>query len=94
MRYFIYGNGGGIDKVKKDLENPKETFASLYDVFNAIKERRISIPDVSCLSIKHHCYDPRIDKEVYVVTTDRQGNTDCVKKYGCPQFVSYLVEIE
>lgn len=93
MKYFIYGNGGGIDKVKKDLENTKETFKSLLEVFNVLKER-FSIPYTQCLSLEHYCYDPRIDKEVYVVLTKQFGDTDCIKKHGCPQFVSFLVEIE
>lgn len=93
MRYFIYGNGGGIDKVKRDLENPEETFSSLLEVFNILKER-FSIPDIHCLSLEHYCCDPRIDKEVYVVLTKNFDYTNCLEKYGCPQFVSYLVEIE
>lgn len=34
MRFFIYGNSGGIDKVKEELSNPKETFDDIFMSYN------------------------------------------------------------
>ena len=39
MRFFIYGNSGGIDKVKEELSNPKETFGGITAVLVELKER-------------------------------------------------------
>ena len=39
MRFFIYSNSGGIDKVREELSNPKETFGDIKDVLVALKER-------------------------------------------------------
>lgn len=91
--YFIYGNSGGIDKVKKELENPKETFANIKEVFEKIKERHGNLLNITDLSVKYYCYDDRIEKDVYMVVTDRCGDENYIEEYKCPQFTSYLVNI-
>lgn len=93
MKFFIYGNGGGINKVKEELNNPKETFSNIKEVFEKIKERYGNLLDVIDLSVKYYCYDDRIEKDVYMVVTDRCGDVDYIEKYKCPQFISYLVII-
>ena len=94
MRYYIYGNGGGIDEVRKGLEDPKDTFNSIKDVFLSLSNRACNMYGISDLSVKYFCYDDRIDKDVYMVVTNRCGKENYLKKHGCPQFVSYLVEID
>lgn len=93
MRYFVYGNSGGIDKVQEELKNPKETFGSIIEVFEAIKNKHGAMFDIRDLNIIHHCYDPRIDKDVYMITTNRYGKDDYIKLYRNPQFISFLVEV-
>lgn len=93
MRYFIYGNSGSIYEVQEELKNPKETFGSLMEVFEAIKKKHGDMVDVKGLNVTYHYYDPRIDKEVYVIRTNRYGHDDYIKLYGLPQFIAYLVEV-
>ena len=93
MKFFIYGNGGGIDEVKKALKNPKETFNTIKEVFEAIKRRYGDLIYIDDLSVKFYCYDDRIDKDVYMVVTNRCGKEDYIKKYKYPQFISYLVNV-
>ena len=93
MKFFLYGNGGGIDEVKKELKHPKETFKTIKEVFEEIKRRYGDFLDIEDLSVKYYCYDDRIEKDVYMVVTDRCGKEDYIKKYKCPQFVSYLVNV-
>ena len=37
------------------------------------------------LALKPYCYDARIKKYVFMITTKKIGKEDCYKKYGCPQ---------
>ena len=93
MKFFLYGNGGGIDKVKEELKNPKETFSTLKEAFEEIVRRYSGFLDIRDLHIQYYYYDSRIEKEVFIVTTSRYGNEDYIKKCGCPQFVSYMVTV-
>ena len=93
MKFFIYGNGGGIDKVKEELKNPKETYESIKEVFEEIKRRYANLLDIDDLSVKYYGYDARIGKDVYMVVTNKCGKENYIKKYECPQYVSYLVSI-
>ena len=93
MGFFIYGNSGGIDKVMQELRNPKETFGSLTELFEAIKDKRGAMFDIKDLNIIYYCYDPRIDKEVYMITTNRYGEEDYIRLYGNPQFLYFLIEV-
>ena len=93
MKYFLYGNSGGIGKVKEELSNPKETFKNIKEVFVALKERYYNLFDISDLSIKYYAYDERIKKDVYMIVTNKLGNKDYIEEYGCPQFISYMVNI-
>lgn len=91
--YFIYGNSGGIDKVKEELSNPKETFENIKEVFETIVKRYSGMLDIEDLSVKYYCYDDRIERDVYMIVTNRCGNEDYIEKYKCPQFAGYLVSI-
>lgn len=93
MKFFIYGNSGGIDKVIEELDNPKETFRSLKEVLLAIKEEYDNAFTIEDLSISYYTYDERIGKDVYIVATNQYDDEDYIEEYGCPQFVSYLVAI-
>lgn len=93
MRFFLYGNSGGIDKVKDNLVNPKETFETIKEVFETIVKRYSGMLDIKDLSIQYYCYDNRIEKDVYMVVTNKFGNENYIEKYKCPQFISYLVNI-
>lgn len=93
MRFFIYGNSGGIDKVKEELSNPKETFGSIKEVLVALKERYYNMFGIYDLSVIYYAYDERIEKDVYMVVTNKMGDEDYIEGYGHPQFVSYLVTI-
>lgn len=93
MRFFIYGNSGGIDKVKEELSNPKETFGGIKEVLVALKERYYNMFDIYDLSVIYYAYDERIEKDVYMVVTNKMGDENYIEEYGHPQFVSYLVTI-
>ena len=45
MRFFIYGNSGGIDKVKEELNNPKETFSNIHNKDDEEKLQESSLRD-------------------------------------------------
>lgn len=94
MAYVMYGNDGGIDDVIKLLERPKKTFKSINDMFDHIVKTRESISDKRDLFIGYYCYDPRIQRDVYIITCAKSGNEDYMRKYHWPQFVSYAVEVD
>lgn len=92
-KYFIYGNSGGIDKVINDLENHKGLrFRTLEEVFNYIADNSMGMIKDD-LSIKYWCYDKRIQKNVFMVSTNRFGKDNYIKKgYTC--FAGYfLIEL-
>ena len=93
MKYFLYGNSGGIGKVKEELSNPKETFDTIKDACISIVERNHNAFNIEDLYIRYSCYDERIDKDVYTISTGCYGLEDYIKEYGCPQFVSYMVTV-
>lgn len=92
--YFIYGNSGGIDEVIKDLTSYKGLrFRTLNEVFDYIADNSLCMKKED-LALKPYCYDARIKKYVFMITTKKIGKEDCYKKYGCPQFAGYyLVEL-
>lgn len=93
MRFFLYGNSGGIYRVKDELANPKETFATIREACMAVVERNHDMFDIEDLFIKYYGYDERIEKDVYMITTSCYGDEDYIKEYGYPQFVSYMVSV-
>lgn len=94
MKFFIYGNSGGIDEVKKELANPKtKTFETIKQVCTTLVKQRDNAFDVEDLYIRYYGYDNRIEKDVYIIATCRHGKENYIKKYGCPQFISYMVTI-
>lgn len=97
MRYFTYGNSGGIDNIKKELSNPKVTFDSIKEMLFEVSRRYQDawgvLFDIEDLSIRYYGYDERIEKDVYMICTNRHGDKNFIEMYGCPQFVSYFVTV-
>lgn len=93
-KYFLYGNGGGIDKVIDDMNNSPHYFYSIKDALAEVAEEisrwgnPISIKED--LSVCFYCYDDRINKNVYMITTTKFGD----KTYPHPIFAKYLVDLE
>lgn len=93
MSLFIYGNGEGIDRVKDEINNPQETFKTIKEACIAVVKRYNNMFNLEDLYIRYYGYDKRINKDVYLIITSRYGEENYIKKYGCPQFVSYMVSI-
>ena len=95
MSFFIYGNSGGIDEIKRQLNAPnKRTVSTLKEVFENISKQHEGAVSVNDLSIIYYGYDPRIDMDVYTVTTNRYGSEDYMKKYKHPQYIGFFVMLE
>lgn len=91
-KYLIYGNFCGTDYVIKQIKKPTQhVFESLKEVFEALVDLHYRNFHISDLSIRYYGYDDRIKKDVYIIGTSRMGKEDYIDKYGCPQFVSYLI---
>lgn len=93
MKLLLYGNSGGIDKVIEDINNNPKVYKSLKEVLDYLANK-LKLSSVSNLCIEYYSYDDRIGKTVYIVCAYRIGDKDYIKEYGCPQFVSYLVDLE
>ena len=93
-KYFIYGNSGGISEVIKDLKNYKGLrFRTLNEVFNYIADNSLGMKKED-LSIKYWCYDDRIEKDVFMICTNRFDKDNYIKKYGQTMFAGYyLIEL-
>lgn len=93
MSLFIYGNAGGIDRVKDKINNPQETFDTIKEACMAVVKQYNNMFALEDLYVRYYGYDERINKDVYLITTNRYGEENYIKKYGHPQFVSYMVSI-
>ena len=93
MKFFLYGNSGGIDEVKKELTHPRETFETIKQACATLVRQRDNAFDIEDLYIRYYGYDERIEKDVYIIATSRHGKENYIKKYGCPQFISYMISI-
>lgn len=93
MAYLLYGNSGGIDLVKKSIERKENVYDSLLDALKYAADTPLCSFGINDLSVKYYGYDPRINKEVYVILTNRCGKENYIKKYGTPQFVFFMVEV-
>lgn len=89
MRFFIYGNAGGIDEVKKELNKPKKTFKTLTDVFDHLVKNHNNAFTKEDLVLRLHAYDDRIDKNVYMISTVKYKGMKRIVR----MFISYLVEV-
>lgn len=96
MRYFIYGNSGGIDQVKYELKHPapNRVFNTINDMFNFFTNG-IEPFSNGCskgdLYVKYYGYDDRIKKHVYIIMTEQFYDNEVYDK--TPHFLSYFVEI-
>lgn len=92
MKYFLYGNSGGIEKVAYDLSNPdKKTYGSIKEAFEAVvKFYDLCSLRIEDLSIEYYTYDDRIRKEVYIVLMKQCAG----KKCDPPQYAMFMVETE
>ena len=90
-KYYIYGNSGGIDEVLKDIKRPKKTFSSIKDVFEHIVREYGGFVSMEELSVRYYGYDDRLEKDVYLIGTSRCGSENYIKKYGCPQFIRFMI---
>lgn len=91
-QYFLYGNSGGIDGVIEALSHPKTTYKTIKDALDFIAENTGF--DVHELYVHWYGYDDRIKKDVYMIGVGATDNVDFLQEYGCPQFVSYMVEVD
>ena len=101
MKLFLYGNSGGIGGVieeisnnhkiyMEEISNNHKTYDTLYGAYSSLVEdngRGFAIGDLSC---RYYAYDDRLDKQVYIICTDRYFN----EVYSSPQFVSFMVELD
>ena len=93
-KYFLYGNGGGIDKVIEEMNNSPHYFHSIKDALAKVAEEVSLLGDSISLkedlSICFYSYDDRINKNVYMITTTKYGD----KTFSHPVFVKYLIDLE
>lgn len=83
-KYCIYGNS---------LCSERKYFNSIDEIFEDIVNASFRLVyDKKDLHIDYYCKD-KYGKVIYMITTDKIRNEDNIKKYGCPQFVRYMVEI-
>lgn len=89
-RYFIYGNSGGIKELIYDLNtNNGLRFEYLNEVFNYIANNSDGM-NKDDLALKPYCFDYRINKFVFMITTKRFGKDN----FTFPQFAGYyLIEL-
>ncbi len=93
FKYMIYNNSEGIDKVIKQIKRPRKTFGSIKEIYEELVNNYLNAFSIDDLYLRYYGYDDRIEKDVYVITTSRLGKDDYIKKYGCPQFVCYMIQL-
>lgn len=97
-RYYLYRTQGCIGDVIKDLDiiekgkNPLhgELYDSIDDVFNRIDLQPFFVCQKKDLGIRYYAYDNRIQRHVYILTTNRIGE----KKYRDPIALMFMVEVK
>ena len=92
-KYMIYGNSGGINEVVEKIKLPTDTFGSIKAVYEELVKRYPGSFSVDDLCLRYYGYDDRINKDVYIIGTGRQGDVDCYEKFGYPQFVCYMIQL-
>lgn len=94
--YAIYNSSGSFNRVIEDLKNGTSDrlirFDTLYSVFSYLADRYKSFK-VEDLSLVHYAVDPRINKDVFLVVTNRRYSEDYLAMFGSPSFVAYLIEV-
>ena len=93
-KYFLYGNGGGINKVIEEMNNSPRYFSSIKDALVEVAEEisrwGTPISAKEDLNVCFYGYDKRINKNVYMITTTKYGN----EIYSHPVFAKYMVDLE
>lgn len=73
-----------LDKNLTVFHNKEDIFKYLVDVHkNCVCKEN--------LNLKYYEYRNDIDKDVYIVTTDRYGDVNYIEKYGCPQYLCSVI---
>lgn len=93
MKYFIYGNGGGITKTIEMMEiaedTNEDTFRTIDEILNYLVFDSLGCFNKDNLQVVFYGFDARINKDVFMVTTNRFEN----RKFDVPQFVKFIVVI-
>ena len=80
MKYFKYGNQGGIQKViDREIDSNSGYYDTIKDIIDSVKQ-----PYLSNYNTIFYTYDYRLFKKVYMVVAD-------YKEYK-QQFVCYFIE--
>ncbi len=93
-RFYVYGNSGGIGKVLQDLSHKPKTYGSVEEALNAIQKKHAQYLDMHNLHVEYYTYDNRLEKDVFMITTDRFGDEDYIATCGTPQFVAYMIAVD
>ena len=93
MKYFIYGNGRGITKTIEMMEIAEDTnegtFRTIDEILNYLVFDSLGCFNKDNLQVVFYGFDTRINKDVFMVTTNRFEN----RKFDVPQFVKFIVVI-
>lgn len=83
MKYFKYGNSGGIDKVRnREINYNSGYYESLHELLKSLTHGTSYA--MSGFRIIRYAFDERLDKDVYMVLHD-------IGEYK-EQFVCYFIE--
>lgn len=100
-KWYLYNNHGSINDVKKfldDAELGKANSAKLFDNVNHCLDFMANMKhpdylDKTDLSVKYYGHDDRINRDVFIMLTDRFGHDDYIDMYGTPQFISFMIQV-
>ena len=86
---YLAAYAGYISLLTIISNNPK-TYDSLYSAYSSIVEKHEHAFDIEDLSCRYYAYDDRLDKQVYIICTDKYFD----EVYFSPQFVSFMIELD
>lgn len=82
MKYFKYGNSGGIQAViAREINGNSGYYDSIEDIIESVRD-----PRVSNYKASEYCFDHRLNKMVHIITGDR------INYKG--QFLCFFIEDE
>lgn len=95
MRYFVYGVAGKIEKTKELVEiakrTGKETYGTIEEVFDDLYNyynSDVVYFDKVNLGVSFYGYDTRLERDVFIVTTNRFLRENYNEH---PQFLKFLI---